>query len=145
MPGDFLRSSWHKLKINSNVPVSILNYYLSRIRSNLERFGLDFNDFELSEWLNNDVDDPGNYMLSYNEIIQETEALFSNNEPKMIDEESDQENEPIEKKKEISNGTAALLVDGLIQYCNENDIDPNTLISIKKQINIKRVENQNKL
>ncbi|CAF0951220.1 unnamed protein product [Brachionus calyciflorus] len=98
MPGDFLRS---------------------------KRFGLDFNDFELSEWLNNDFDDPGYYMLSDNEIIQETKALFSSQEPKMIDEESDHENEPIEKKKEISNGTAELLVDGLIQYCNENDIDSN--------------------
>ncbi|CAF0836219.1 unnamed protein product [Brachionus calyciflorus] len=85
--------------MNLKVPTSILNYDLSRMRSNQKNLVLIL--MILREWLNNEVDDPVYYMLSDSEIIQETKALSSNEEPKMIDEESDQENETIKKKRDF--------------------------------------------
>ena len=79
---EFIRSSWHRLRLNLTEPSVIESVNIEDLISNLARLGVFATDFQCIEWLSEDSNHPGYTILSDYEIIK----IVERNEENILDE-----------------------------------------------------------
>ncbi|RNA30084.1 hypothetical protein BpHYR1_004987 [Brachionus plicatilis] len=100
----------------------------------IKDLGLKLNDIELSNWLNNDSNCSGYNLMSDDEIVESANNLAnSNGDDQDSSDESDMEAVQHQSKQpRVSNTTASMACDDLINFCLDHDIDTTPFTSLKK-------------